>query len=178
MAERGIRATRNAGPPCHRFVMADRLLCLFEGKGLASLWRRRPFTAMSGDANIATLPLGGIKPFIRGFNHRLDAEKRILSFRDADADGRGDWLFFNVERIVRDGPAQAIRKGGGIRYRRIRHQDAKFIAAGACHQIRSALAVFEDAGDVQDGAVADVMPKVVIYAFETVDIDNGDAEGA
>ena len=131
---------------------------------------------MSGDADVATMPLGGVKPFIRQLNHCLDAEERNSGFRDPDADGRRDRLFFSVEGIVRDGPAQAVRKRGRIRHRRIRHQDAEFIAAGTCHQIRCALAVFEDAGDVQDGAVTDVMTEGVIYPFEAIDIDNGDAE--
>ena len=60
---------------------------------------------MSGNANIATLPLGSVKPFIRSFNHSLYVEKRILSLRYSDADGRSDWLFFNIEWVVRDGPA-------------------------------------------------------------------------
>ena len=131
---------------------------------------------MSGDADVATMPLGGVKPFIRQLNHCLDAEERNSGFRDPDADGRRDRLFFSVEGIVRDGPAQAVRKRGRIRHRRIRHQDAEFIAAGTCNQIRSALAVFENAGDVQDGAVTDVMTEGVIYPFEAVDVDNGDAE--
>ena len=123
------------------------------------------------------MPLGRIKPFIRRLNHCLDAGERILSFRDPDADGRGDWLFVNVERIVRDGPAQAVRKGHGICHRSIRHQDAEFIAAGTCYQIRDTFAVFEDAGNVQDGAVTDVVPELIIYALEAVHIDDGDAEG-
>ena len=79
---------------------------------------------------------------------------------------------------MRDGPAQALRKRGSIRYRCIRHQDTKFIAAGAGHQIRGALIVFKDARDVQDCAITNIVPEVVIYPFETVDIDNSDAEGS
>ena len=78
---------------------------------------------------------------------------------------------------MRDGRAQALSERRGFRQRCIRHQDAKFISARASQQIRGALVVVENTRDVQDGAVTDVVPVLIIYAFEAVNIDNGDAEG-